>query len=420
MDNVLLRAVELLVESRRVFVFGNRIVLEAERHDGEGLGLLTLCTGTEVAVGAEDLLSNVLLCEDDERQFPVHKSFADVLLRSELPWQRLSRIRHYATRPVFDRNFALRGPGWHPEEGILVHGPHVEPALPAGTAGETCARERLPFHLRNLLRNFCFATDADLVNTLGLMLTGLLANHFVATGKAVAVIDGNQPNLGKTLLARSIGVLLDGLEPHLTAFNPDDDELQKRICATLRGNPQSVLLLDNAKIRSGTYVNSPTIEANSTAPEIVLRILGRSDNLRRPNDLLWVLTMNDARASPDLVSRCLPIRLAHEGDPAARCFVGPDPIDYARTHRLDLLAELAGLVIHWSQRGRPPGTRAHRLRPWAAVIGGILATAGFPEFLANADAAAVSFNVNLDRLAALAEAVVTCQGPFVVEGGESP
>lgn len=411
LDNVLLRALDLLIASQRVFLFGSSIVLEIERIDGDGRGLVTLCTGTDVAVGAEDLLSNVILCGTSEQQFTLPKSICDVLLRSELAWRRLPRIQTYAARPVFDADFVLRGPGWHAGPGILVHGPAIDPWLPPALAAGDSAYDLLPPHLRQLLAGFCFATDADLINAVGLLLTGLLANHFVPIGKAVAIVDGNQPNLGKTLLIRVLGLLLDGIEPLPTAFNADDDELQKRICATLRSSPQSVLLLDNAKVRTGTEVNSPTIEALSTAPEIVLRILGRSENFRRPNDLIWAITMNNAKASRDLVTRGLAIRLAFDGDPAERSFTGPEPLAYARTHRFKILAELAGMVVRWVQNGKPRSRHSHRLWQWAQLIGGILETAGLPGFLSNATAAAIAFNKDLERLSALAEAAIRHQGP---------
>jgi hypothetical protein len=412
-DNVILQAVNILEETGRAYVYGDTVVLQVQGLDGSGMRLAPLRTGSIVTTGAEDLLANVLVCHQADDQFSVPRWFAEVLLRSELLTERLPRIRHYARQPVFDDTFALQGPGWHPEVGILVHGPEVEPRLTAPPSGDGPAIERLPDHLQTLFGDFCFYTNADVANTIGFMLTGVLVNHFVVNGKPIALVDGNQPSVGKTLLMRIIGVVVDGNDPQLTHLTQDDDELQKRIGASLRSSPQSVLLIDNAKVRSGSVVSSPTIEANCTAPVVSLRILGKSENFTRPNDLLWALTMNDTRASPDLVSRGLPIQMFYEGRPEDRTFNGPDPIKYAREHRLDILGELAGMVVRWNQHGRPYGHRTHRLNEWAAIIGGILETAGLPGFLENAGAAAASFNTELDELAALAEAVILESGPFV-------
>ncbi len=234
-------------------------------------------------------------------------------------------------------------------------------------------------------------------------MTTLLVNLFVTAGKPIALIDGNQPGLGKTLLGRVLSILMDGVDPALIHFASDDEELGKRICATLRGG-QTVVLIDNAKVRGGERVDSRVVEANSMAPRIALRILGVSANYERPNDVIWALTMNDTKVSPDLVSRGVPIRLSYDGDPRHRRFAGPDPIAYAQVHRGEILGELAGMVVRWNQKGRPGGPAEHRCGEWARVVGGVVAAAGLPRFLANYDDAAGSFDQALDELAALAEA----------------
>ena len=413
-ESVLVRAADFLRGSGRVYIYGSTIVLEIRQADGDGSQLAPLRSGSAVEVGAEDFLANILVCQYGDKQFAVPKWFADVLLRSELLVPILPHIRHYATRPVFDQHFVLRGPGWHPEVGILVHGPAIEPVTLDEQHDLTApAVQRLPPHLQALLSGFCFSTDADVANTIALMLTGTLMNHFVAGGKPIGLIDGNQRDLGKTLLIRAIGMVLDGIDPQLIHFTPDDEELQKRMCATLRDSCQSVLIIDNAKLKVGSVVSSPAIESNSMAPAISLRILGRSHNFTRPNDVIWALTMNNTRTSPDLVSRGIPIQMSYEGKTEERTFVVAKPVDYALAHRLEILGELAGMVVAWNQAGRLRGTRGHRLHEWAAIIGGILETAGLPEFLTNAATAAASFNVELEELAALAEAVIQGGGPYI-------
>jgi hypothetical protein len=415
-DNVLLQTAGYLAASGRVYVYGDSIMLEMEGLEGQGRRLAPLRRGARVEVGAEDLLANLFCCQAEDAQFPVPKWFTDVLLRCELLPPLLPRVRHYAKRSVFDEQFVLLGPGWHPGAGVLVHGPEVEPAVLEDVEPDGPAVERLPPHLRALLQGFCFRSDADVANAVAMLLTGLLLKHFAEVLKPIFLVDGNQPGLGKTLLVRVVGMVLDGVDPRLIHYTANDEELQKQMCATLREERQSILLIDNAKVNGGE-VKSPAIEANSMAPEVSLRILGKSENYNRPNDLLWALTMNLTRVCPDLVTRGAPIRLEYEGKPEDRTFDGPDPIAYAREHRLDILGELAGMVVRWDQAGRPPGGQTHRLHDWAALLGGILETAGLPEFLANADEAAATFNTVLDELAALAEAVIEAGGPFV-EGGD--
>src|SRR5262249_14560842 len=143
-----------------------------------------------------------------------------------------------------------------------------------------------------------------------------------------------------------------------------------------------------------------------------MRILGKSENYNRPNDLLWAFAMNNSRFCNDLITRSCTIWLFYEGRADKRKFKGEGPIAYATKHRVEILGELAGMVVGWNQAGRPPGRKSHRCDAWARVVGGILGHAGFPEFLDNADEAAASFSTELDKLAALAEAVVKGAGPY--------
>jgi hypothetical protein len=413
-ENVLAAAADILVQCGRVYRYGSQVAMEVDWQDGTGPRLVPLRTGGKVEGGAEDWVANVMVCGEEVQgqaiQFAPPRPLMDVLLRCEPALARLPRITQYSRVPLYDEQFVLRGPGWHPSAGVLIHGPAVEPTPFRPGDPALPVVQRLPRHLRTLLTDFCFAGPSDAANALGLLLTGVLLNHFVTPTKPMVLLDGNQPGVGKTLLARTVGVVLGGTDPRPISYTADDDELAKRLCATVREEPCRVLIVDNAKVRGGSTIDSPTLEANSMAPEISFRILGLSQNYTRPNDLLWFLTMNDSKTSSDMVSRMLPIRLAFEGDPRDRRFGGLGPVAYARECRVAILAELAGIVDHWTQSGRPEGTRGHRCGHWAKVAGGIMCAAGFPEFLGNIDEAAVTFNGALDELAALAEFAIAIGG----------
>ncbi len=407
LENVLAEAARILVADGRIYVYGSDLVFEFE-HRGRRR-LVPLTADGVVHRSAAAILANLFVCElvaadKDPIQFPSPRAFVDILLSSSAVRAALPTIETYATRPVFDGEFNLLGPGWHAGPGVLVHGPDVEPENLPDPDFDLPPLDRLPPRTRELLMNFCFRDDADLANALGFLVTVLLVNNFVAAGKPVALIDGNQPGLGKTLLGWVLGALMDDAQPATTAFTPDDAELGKQVCATLRGGKQSVVLIGNARVGFGARLDSRFIESSSMAPRVVLRILGVSENFERPNDLIWAITMNDTKASPDLVSRGVPIRLSYDGDPRLRAFAGPEPAAYALEHRAEILGELAGMIVRWNRLGRPPGGADHRCGPWARTVGGIVAAAGLPAFLSNYDEAAGSFNQALDDVAALAEA----------------
>jgi hypothetical protein len=413
LENVLAQVHQILLDTPRVYMHGNNVVLELG--EGDGARLCNLATGVDVNPCAAPMLANLFVCESAARendkpavQFPPPSKLAALVLSREPTLAALPRIQVYARRPIFDEEFVLHGPGYDPETGILVHGIDVEPA----ELGDVPSGE-LPPHLHRLLQDFCFRSGADRANAVGAMLTGSLVTHFVETGKPVFLLDGNKPNLGKTLLARTIGMVLDGLDPELISYTSDDDEIRKAICATLREQLQSLLIFDNARNKGGAPISSPTIESNSMVARISIRILGVSENYVTPNDLLWFVTMNNTKTNADFVSRGLPIRFFYEGDPKQRAFDGRQPLNYAREHRREILAELAGMVVRWNQLGRPLGQQPHRLTHWASIIGGILDANGLGEGLTNLDEAAAEFDSEADELAALAEVAIQMNGPVV-------
>jgi len=418
LENVLIEARELLVNSQKVYIYHNDVVMEVESEDVRCL--VSLTTGHRIEPIAPSLLANLVLCayaspsNSQEVQFAPPHQFVATLLNSSQVRDHLPRIKTYARLPVFDDGFQLRGPGWHPDIGLLVHGPDVEVIPPVNQSGAGPARDRLPPRLRELLSDFCLTSDADVANVIGVLLTAILMPHFMNTGKPIILLDANQPGTGKTLLAICIGLILDGRSPRVTSYSSDDEELGKRVCAVLRDNHQSQVIIDNAKAPGGTAISSAFLEANSTALVISLRILGQSSTFERPNDLLWFLTMNGTLASPDIVSRCLPIQFLYHGDPGRRTFGGCHPVEFARRHRVEILGELVGMVMRWTQSGRLRGRRGHRLTHWAEIVGGILEANHLPEFMNNVDDAAVEFNASLDSLGALAEECIRRGTGFAV------
>lgn len=405
-EQLLSHLAALLANTGRVFRRNGSVVFES-RIDGVRR-LKNLTTDGQVMTNAGELLGNLVRCEYDKRGELMHVSPPNLLVKKlvnhEPALETLPVINAYAQRPVFDSEFRFLIPGWHPESGTLVHGPAVQAIVPEpGTRESGALGQRLPPRLRELLDWFPFKSDADRVNAVGAMLTGMLGNHFVTVGKPLFVIDGNKPSVGKSLLANLIAILLDGEPAKPIGHTPNEDEYGKRICATLRRGC-TVIVIDNVKTRPGSIVESAVLEACTTAPQISQRILGQSRNHEQPNDVLFVMTMNQTKLGPDLTERHCPIRLHSESDAKKRP-PAPNLIEFANTHRLELLGELAGMILRWVDDGKPQGTQEHRLSNWARTIGGILDVNGLRGFLSNLDEATREFNPEFAQLTALIETV---------------
>jgi hypothetical protein len=181
-----------------------------------------------------------------------------------------------------------------------------------------------------------------------------------------------------------------------------DEELAKRLCAQLRDGRSGILFLDNVR----NHIESALIEANALSPLLSFRLLHQNATIDRPNSYLWVVTSNLTTGTTDFLRRGLPIRLYHEGDVKKRTFTG-DPLEFATEHWLEILGELAGMVLYWTQQGMPAGRPHPRCRRWGQTIGGILAANGFDQFLCNLEEAEATMDETLQDLATLAEYVVS-------------
>ena len=98
MENVLAETREILIESERVFCYGNMVMMECGGDDDKHL--VSLMTDQRIEAGASGLLSNLLLCEstpnsDDGQpvQFAPPKGFVEILLTSEPTIQSLPMDR---------------------------------------------------------------------------------------------------------------------------------------------------------------------------------------------------------------------------------------------------------------------------------------------------------------------------------------
>ena len=404
-DGFLDRASEILLETGRIYRFGNSIVLDTGGPDDPHL--TTLAVQGRPEPHATSVLANFFAIgvehEQSVTQSLVPAKLIGAILANEDLWCRLPEIKHYSRRPCCDGDFQPCQPGWNPGSGNLVHGPEIIPAPftpPTGPGAK--AIDRLPTHLKALLSEFDWRSNSDPVNTVGMLLTGFLINHFIDDPHPAGIVDANQSQVGKTLLVQSIGRILDDAEPPRTAL-VRDDELEKKLCAQLRSSRTSLFFLDNIRAK----IESMVLEQNMLSPLLSFRILGRSATVERPNTYLWFITSNLTAGTTDLISRGVPIRLYYEGAPKERRFRGK-PLAYAGRHRLEILGELAGMVLRWVQQGRPLGHHEHRCDRWAAVIGGILDANGLGEwFLANVEEAEMAMDQGLLDLVTLAEHVVS-------------
>jgi hypothetical protein len=305
---------------------------------------------------------------------PLPATYGNCWLNHPAERSRLPAIKLFARNPCYTPDWRLVGPGHDAQSGIYYAGSVVEPRDGA-------------VRLTKLLRDFCFKSVADRTNYLGMLLTILLVRHFIG-GKPAVLFNGNQPGLGKSILAQIIAILRDGHCIETASYNVNDEEFEKRLGSIVRRGATTVII-DNAKGKSRKRIESACLERSITDPILSFRLLGFSQDIRAENSHIFCITANSPDVGPDLVTRSVVVNLFHEGDPARRSFSIADPEEYAQTYRVELLGELVGMVERWKLSGMPRATVPSRFnkRGWGSIVGGILDVCGEPDFLANAEEA---------------------------------
>jgi len=323
----------------------------------------------------------------------LRQDYVGAFVQSPRVLSRFPRLAHYSHSPLFDCNWKLIArPGYHTASGIYYAGPHIQ-----------CTRgTRL---LDRLLSEFCWKSPIDRVNYIGMLVTGVTILHWL--GKhPIAIFNANQPRLGKTLLARILGFILHGACVTVS-YNANDEEFEKHLATRVEGGDR-VIVIDNAKRTARVpEINSPVLERSITDTVLNFRRLGSNTAIRRPNDVIFCLTMNDAKLSADLRQRSVPINLEFIGNVRKREFSIPDMEAWVMPNRLELLGEVVGMVDRWVRAGYPmPSSPArHSVSlAWAASTDAILELAGLSGFMQNLESAEQAFDSNYEAMLDVCEA----------------
>ena len=235
-------------------------------------------------------------------------------------------------------------PGYDPKTQLLfdsMDAPQCVPAFPTQSQA-LAALDQLwhPF------ADFPFCGPLDrAVHLAALLTTSIRASLPASPGFAYdAPIQGS----GKTLLARCVGVLVQGSDPSVWPHTTgrDDEEIRKRVFTVLRTGSR-VLIWDNVV---GTF-DSPAMASCMTTPTLSDRILGQSVSSTVPNRLMVILTGNNITLKGEMPRRILVSRIDPQTEkPFARSY-DLDPYGYCRQHRQTMLVAALTLIRAFLNHG---------------------------------------------------------------------
>jgi hypothetical protein len=314
---------------------------------------------------------------------------ASAYLNDKGELSKYKQVEIFTKCPIYDLSDKLVSPGYNVDSKIYYQGDVVTPM----TTGHPI--------LDTFLHDFCFQDKADRANYIAVLLSQLIKLRFPGKHPALA-ITGNQPGVGKSLLAQGVAIITQGVTAKTITYISDDVELEKRFGAVMKES--EIIIIDNAKTTSRSqHLSSPILERSVTDPKVSTRELGHSRDIERVNTIQIIFTMNDAQFSPDLNSRIVNVRLSYEGNPSKRSFSNVNIEDYLQAHRAEIVAELVGIIENWKSAGMPKATIDCRFREWAEIIGGILQVSGIEGFLKNVSECRYEFDSDLQEIAVLAE-----------------
>jgi hypothetical protein len=419
---------QCLKDSGRLFRQGNTIVFLTNGHSPSGVCVAKpLVVDGVVTKTASAVVSNVVYCRETKAnstgkgakvdqpseypvQFAVPQSVLQQVVVMDHFMEEIREARLITSYPVFDNEFGWLDVGYHESQRILVCGesfdpvelPPLAPGLAApATVGEVL--DRLPPLMRDWVRGFHWNSPVDLINYIAGPLMMVLMPQLVEAGHPAMMFWGNKPGIGKSLAAQCLAILKDGEQASATSLTGSPKEIENQIASELNDG-RTTVFFDNQK----GAMNCPTLEANITCAQLGYRGMFVQSKIRRPNDVLWLLTTNDGSPSDDLLSRCIHIRLHYEGDPDSHHYGATEDevVRYMKANRPGILAEAAGLVRQWLDAGRPHTHTPGRFEKFSNTVGSILAANGLPGFLSNARAEIREHSATHQQLVAIAERLI--------------
>lgn len=178
------------------------------------------------------------------------------------------------------------------------------------------------------------------------------------------LISAHNPGDGKTLIARIISMVADGVET-VVPWHDDEDRTRELLLAAL-DSPSRVVILDNVRGRLGGSI----LETILTATSIVGSRKYERAREYTVNKLI-IITGNDPRVTPDMARRVVRIQVDRGGAlPPADL---PDVLELARERRPEWLAAVRAMLQEWDRIPRPiHGCRSYET--WAGLVGGVLGT----------------------------------------------
>ena len=234
--------------------------------------------------------------------------------------------------------------------------------------------------MEDWLGDLPFESEADRANALAMILTPFMRGSVPLV--PLAVVNGMEAGVGKNLLADCAAILATGEPAMPLPYVNQEEEMRKQITAAFAGGAE-LFIFDEAHVVEGTQFARAVTSLTYTD-----RVLGVSRMASFPNQVTWMSLGNQVQVNGDMSRRVYWVSLSPAGttlsDRESYAYRHPDLKAWTAEHRTDLVSASLTVLRGWVGAGRPGYSRGASMgsfEPWDRFMSGVLAYAGFPDFL---------------------------------------
>jgi hypothetical protein len=299
---------------------------------------------------------------------------AAILERAE--WQGIRPLVGITESPVLRADGSvLQTPGYDLQTGYIFEPNASFPSVPEVPSLDDARRAR--DELLEIVCDFPFATEAHRSAWFAAVLTPFARPAIDGCTPFVA-IDAPVRGTGKSLLSDTIAVTATGRASSRTPQPATDEEMRKRITSLLREG-ESLVTLDNIS----RPIDYPSLDAALTTTRWRDRVLGVSETISVPNNLVWLASGNNLIFGGDIIRRALHIRLESvmENPERRANFRHSELLGWLRAERARFVIAAMTILRAYIVAGRPDvGVHAWgSFEAWSRLVGSAVVWAGLPD-----------------------------------------
>lgn len=243
--------------------------------------------------------------------------------------------------------------------------------------------------ITELLEGFPFADEISKSRAIALLITPFI---YINGINPIGIYLGNRERIGKDYLALITRTLANDNSGELPPLK-DDEETRKTLLALALSNEEFAHFSNNTG-----HMNSPSLEQAVTSRVLKGRILGKTEVIHTPYNLITSLSGNAGWSlTPDLTYRSIIVVLHSDEDDIVQREFKSSPIKLIEEHREEYWNDIKKMYDKWVLNGKPKGKINNATFPeWAQTIGGIMEANGYINPLTQSQAGTIQTLIDRD------------------------